>query len=277
MSWMNTENECYKYLLSIVPCSYKVVALGGSNSNNPDILILNSDNEEFLRVEIKQPNSQAAQFVVLLNELSFYFSSLNKDQTEKENCIPIIEYLNTNFNKFRDVKQNSIIVDCPKKLLTNRVKSYYKNYKKCLYFITKYLDDFIIFNTEHIDKYFDISCNLRRKRSGSQSISVAKETDAKNSIISFIKNNYGSINCSFKRINKKLFLLIDEYIGFLNKAKITSLSNNDDIFYLSKTNINGKYEVRKLSSVNNPNVIFTLSIKDVVPKSEESEFLKLFK
>lgn len=215
---------------------------------------------------MKSEISQAAQFVVEIVNDHFEFSKRNK--SEIDNCLPIINYLNENFEKYKYIGQNSIKIDINKEILFSRVKHYYKVEKKADYFIVNFKNKPIVFPTDKSNEYFNIDCFIRRKKSGSRKVPMK----SKDKIIQTIKDNYPDENL-------KYFLYYYNTLFCYTKSPLIELPIlKDNNIYLSLVESHDndyKYEIRLLSNTNNINVIFTLKL--IKYKDESNKLLLMLK
>ena len=248
--WKIFEQECFNYLES----TYTDVGfnlIGGANSAVSDIEVIDKD----FFIEVKLPNAQCGQFVVLENENNFQYSDKNKTSVNQYSNY-IIDYMNMNFKVFHNVGTKGVYIEgISKEIFYSWIIDFYKS-KSTKYFITKKMN-YIIIPLEKIDEYFDITACYRVKKSGSSDPSN-KNIDE---IVNFLKNN----NIKFKlEINDKKLYIVTEY-HLDKKIKI-----NDYTYQFNNIDKN-IYNVRKLSNTNNANVIF--SIKLIKNYQEEEDLI----
>lgn len=267
MAWQETELECVNFIKRIVPNYIKVIEEGGSDSTAPDI-VLKKNNEVLFCVEVKEATSQAGQFVIIEDKNSYKFSKLNK--VCEEPCLPIINYINQNIINYKNIGQSGISVDCDIELTKNRIVNLYLNEKNTKFFITKSKDEFLIFKTEDILNYFDISCVARRKKSGSANIPSKCICSTKETVRAFFDEK--NLKSRFYQDGKKLFVEVDSNLDY----SCTRIECDCFTIYLSKSKSN-TYELRKLSNTNNPNIIFTLKLKTNHSATQQQLFLNMLK
>lgn len=255
MLWENYEKECYDYIKSILPSDITANYEGRSDSTRPDIVL--KLGECFLfNVEIKMGHSQAGQFVLIFKDGNYLFSPRNK--CKEDYCKEIIDYINKNINSYIQIEQNSIRVDCDKESMYKRIKNLYINEKKTLFFVTKILNEYIVFPTEVLDDYFDIFCNIRRKKSGSYS---PPRKDLEKIKEYFDDYFHGESNqFELEETEGKTYIKCNIAKGFDNyRFKVKNEQATYILAYKQGTDL---FEVRKLSSTNNINVIFELISKN---------------
>lgn len=275
MAWQETEEKCVAYLKRIVgnDIDIEIIKNGGSDSTAPDI-VLKKGGINLFNIEVKEPVSQAGQFVISEDENGeFSFSQRNK--CNRGVCQPIIDYINSNKITFKNIDTSGISVDCDKDLMYERVKEFYLNEKESKYFITKSGLNFIIFPTIELEKYFDISCIARKKKSGSKNVSTYVEDCVEEKVTSYlISIGISKDKFIFRRDDKylKLVFIVDEEHNLGGKKFETECFNLN--FSKQKTNEpKNEYIITILSHTNNPNIIFTLTLKPTTPGTKEALFL----
>lgn len=275
--WRKLEQESCSFLKSVFRdnnISFKCE--GDSNSGEVDIKVI-KNGKIINSLEVKSDKCQAGQFVVLLDNSNFVFSEKSKTQ-QTVNTLHILDYLNNNFDKYKEVKAKGIPIDIDKSIIYNRIIEYYKIEKKCDYFITRNSlnNEFVIFNCEKLNEYFDVNCVLRRKKSGS-SFMPKKYI---NEVISYIQTYFSFKNINIERIyndNNKYYI---EFKDKLSKTDVSLNVNNIDIYLSKENNIESSeglvtYSIRKLSSTNNPNVMFVMNLKKDIPNKDFIEELTI--
>lgn len=236
---------------------------GGADPTTSDIKITGLLSE--INIEVKSNLAQAGQFVVLLKNGQFEFSSKNKT-TENTFTYRIIEHLNDNKKYYIEDKNTKIFLD--KSILYGWVIDYYKNVKNCNYFITKYEEELVIIPTDRLDEYFDIRAHYRIKRSGSRNLSYQYLEEALNKIRDDFPhiNNLDIVHNKGKYFVNPTLNLYEDYNAELSKVDIFINKNNS------------MQEVRVLSKISNSNVIFTLDLFNIINidnKKFEIEIKKL--
>ena|GEM_PF-5129227 len=238
-----------------------------SDSNAPDIK-LKIGKQTLFNIETKERIAQAGQFVILSNDKRYELSQSNK--TDPSACQPIIDFINQDYQRYAIVKQNSLSVECPYDLIINRITSFYKKEKETEHLIT--IDNqgrYVILNVDDLSLYFDIECQLRRKKSGSQNIPKSAYQEVEEVMKSFAAAN------NIK--NYKIMADVHDYLKFITTDKRDfgqkKLQMNSFTLYILKRRGN-EYILRKLSATNNPNIIFTLKLKKNHPGTQLTSFIK---
>ncbi|EOD00408.1 hypothetical protein [Caldisalinibacter kiritimatiensis] len=250
--WRDFEIESVRYLnqkYGREDVCFKDV--GGSNSNAPDInVILNSDH--VFNMECKLSPSQAGQFVVLIEQDKFIYSPRNI-YPENIYSKQIIEYLNENFSSFENVGQSSLDIQCDTYVLSKWVENHYLQ-KDSRFIITSNVTKGFkaIIQTEEINRYFQVSACLRRKKSGSRNLPKKDFQIAKELVTEHLESMECEVVNYFKE-GKKTYLEVNT-TNDLQKENCYFGGN----FYLSEEIPREKYSVKKLSTTNNANVIFSL-------------------
>lgn len=264
--WQAFEIECTNFLNTTFSNSnLKFERKGGSDSTNLDISIVKNLNEVG-KVEAKMPLSQAGQIVALIENNKFVYS---KDSKSPNNIYVqcILDYLNTNFKTYSQVGTSSIKINIDSDIFYSRISEYYSSFKKCNYFITHDPKTRCkaIFKCEDLKKYFDVSCVIRRKRSGTRDL-PKKLYKSHIEIISNQLNNK-SINV-IDRVSEsnKLYLNLDTNID--NESQYIATDNAE--IYLSPVS-DKTYRVKVRSNTNNPNILFELKLKRNIIKNEGIE------
>jgi hypothetical protein len=192
-----------------------------------------------------------------INKQYFEYSKLN-DSSINEYSKRIIDFMNDNFDEFKDAGTAGVDVIMPKgsEMFANWIVTYYRE-KGVEFFIT---NGYTILSIQQFSEFFDVKAKYRVKRSGSRPVSKKDITSLSN----YIKNNFD--------ITK---IEVDSNKMFVSSLK--QLHNKRFIFngieYMLSAR-GDKYEVRALSNTFNANVIFSiemklgkrgLSIKDFIP------------
>jgi hypothetical protein len=220
---------------------------GGSDSTISDIEVLYDEKLIFI-IEAKLVPCQSGQFVVHLNEGTFKFSDLNKEENNEFSKL-IISFMNKNKEKYLKLGTKGINIECSEDIFINWIVNHYRN-KKVNSIITSteinnFDNNFIkIFPLSDFKKYFTVTATYRIKKSGSRKIP---------------KSDYTKVNKLLTDIFPNKFALKENgELTFQNLSpKKQKLGDN---FFLSIKE--GNYSVRKLSNTYNANVIFSLSLKD---------------
>lgn len=244
-TWQQFEDNCLNFLNKSYGNKCNLSALGKSDSTQPDIRI--QTNKSTFYIEVKEPNAQSGQFVLLPDEVKkkFVFSPRNK--TEQNEFTDIItDYMNRDFDRFNSAGTAGESLDINKKIFSQWIVDYYQS-KGVKYFITKG-SNYIIFPIAKFETYFDITAKYRIKRSGSSEPSKKYQPN----VIKILKSEYGISNAVTD--GKKLFVS-----GNSSLSKVRFIMGDYE-YYLAPKDGN-KYEVRQLSNTYNMNVIFSISLK----------------
>ena len=234
---------------------------GESDSTAPDIKVYTKKKKLLAQVEAKYSPSQAGQIVVLLNSGQFEFSTKSKNPKVASTEV-LIDHLNKNYETYSDVAQSAIHIQIDDSILFSFITEQYQLKG----------NDWIIASSEssslsannlcliplnELSQYFEISASLRRKKSGTSSLANSMRDKAKE-VISKLFDNY-----KIKVEDKKTFFHGD--IGTHPKELPENL-------YLSPKGEN-IYEIRKRSTTNNANIMFSLKLKENYEFNSEG-FLK---
>ena len=224
---------------------------GGHNSIESDIQIFAGDGSSFF-IETKMPKSQTSQFVLNVRDTEIFFSENN---FSKKNwySLKILRFLN---NKFGDIGKIQCsgpqVLDIPKKVSFGYIKRNFR--EKGIEFVISRdkNDNFVVIPTERLDKFFDVKCVLRRKKSGSRKLPDKYFEDFEKSVMS-------SSDVQILREDNRYFVVSKEPISKGNRY-IQSIGYPNIKYFLSQKSEN-TYEVRVLSNTNNINIIFSLDRK----------------
>ena len=246
--WKIFEDDCHKYLMeNYKDSNVNFNKVGESNPNSSDIEVV-KDNKNIFNIEIKMKKSQCSQFTLRIEDDKFIYSKLNKSKNN-DYSKEIIDYLNLNYDTYKDVKQSTLKVDLPKEIYKKWIIDYYYSLNS-KFIITGTKKNKIILPVEKIEDYFKITCCLRRKKSGSREMpksdyNIIKEY-LNNSNIEF-KEFFNHKNKFFIKFNKK----VNEDFKF-------SIKDNS---YLISVCENGKIgQIKKPNKTNNPTIIFSLEL-----------------
>lgn len=258
-NWSSFEEKCTDFLNTKYSSSslfFKHV--GGSNSNISDIQII-KDNCIKCYIEAKMDIAQSGQFVLLKNpeDSAFIYSTRNKTSITPSSQA-IMDYINENYSNYKDVNTSAIGISLPSYIFTDWIIQHYLD-KGALFIITASPSgELIVFKTEDFGRYFNIKANFRRKKSGSSNLPTSHFKTVSNYLSNILSNN--NIGCNFSTstsgskkyyINLHISQSFDKYQFTINDISY-QLSSKQDSTY------NNLYEIRKLGSTNNPNVIFSI-------------------
>lgn len=256
-SWENFENEMTKYLQEMLH-DYDVIVkqFGNADSTIPDIEITINKNLKKFYVETKMPASQTSQFVVNIENNKFVYSNKNKFRTN-EYSNEIINILNENFDLYKNVSQNGMIVSVPETIAFSWIASNMKNKNVEFIISVDSNNKKKVFSLDQFNQFFNIKTILRRKKSGSQDIPKSYYDDFKK----HLDSKFGKYKYSFSTKGKKLFLNIPLDLSKSECYIDSDVLPNRKRYFLSNKG-NCLYEVKLTSGTNNPNIIFELSLKD---------------
>lgn len=259
--WEKHELECINYLQQNFGMDGHIQFkhLGGSDSTKSDIAVY-KDGKFLFCMDAKMKSAQSGQFVLLPDETSktFIFSEANKSGLNKE-TLAIINEMNNHFEKYKSPGSKGVQLDISQTISANWITSHYKalNVK---FFISKGTD-FVIAPIENFEDYFHIEANYRKKKSGSANPSQ-KDTYLIGNLLKKANISYSNLHFEGKYLTIKL----------PNQAKEFTLKGSEKN-YLFKKEANDSYKITKLSNTNNPNVIFSISLKSKQSPTD----LELFK
>ena len=244
--WKQFEINSSNYLNNVLNIDdIKTSTDGGGNSRETDIKLYHKSNLLF-SIEVKLSPSQSGQFVVKFKNNKFFLSEENHSLNSYSS--KIIEVLN---EKKLDYNGEHLHIDCGDDLCFKWIKNHYL--KKGVEFLitSDSIDSFYsIIPLSRINDFFQVSCVIRKKKSGTSDIPIKDRLGVEKLIKEYLK----SINHLVENIhydNKKMYLYTNRVI---NKSELTV----SDSIFLSKQEENFKYRIKKRSSTNNPNVIFSL-------------------
>lgn len=258
--WQIFEENCVNYLNdNYSKYNVRFKGRGGSDSTVSDILVESSDGRPLFYIDCKMPKCQSGQFVVLPENGRLVFSSKNKSPLNKFSK-QIIEYMNDNFDKYKDVNTKSISIDLSTSILEGWIKNHYKELST-KFVITCNLDNkFIIFPLDKLSTYFDISANYRIKGSGSRYLNKTDSSIVK----SYLEKQFNKEFIEIYKDGKKCFAKFKTN----NLTSNFKFSINDTKFQLSTSNA-----ITKLSNTRNPNVIFSLKYNKIDDPNDLNIFI----
>lgn len=244
-NWEIYETNSKNYLNSILNNTDIVFEkTGGSDSTSNDILV-KFKGKSLFSIEAKLSPSQCGQFVLVRDELNKLTLSENMRFSNKYTN-QIIELIDTNYEN----EISLLNLDISQNLLSNWVKEHY--IKKGVEFIitSTSLNSFnSIIPVNEIEKYFEFSGVLRRKRSGTRGVPKRDKNESKLLLEKHLKN-----------------LKINDYVIDESDGDVTFRLNEDsgiynnlyfDKYFISKVNLN-MYKVKVRATTNNLNVVFSL-------------------
>lgn len=246
-NWQVFEDNCVKFLEDNTKSNnIKYIQTGKSNSRESDIKVYK--NSKFLfSIESKYIPAQCGQFVLEKND----FLELSKQNfTINKYSQPIVDTIN---DLDLDLELNLNRIDIDNELMFDWIKEHYSN-KNVKYFISSNQIDknFNLIELEEIDKFFDVYCVLRKKKSGSRDVSNKKREE----MVQVLKHHLKKQNIEVLNITlsgKSTLIKTSKTINskyFMNKMG-----------YLSEVE-NNLYKLKTLSNTNNLTFIFSINYKE---------------
>lgn len=236
---------------------------GDRNSTVSDIKVQNKNNHLF--IEAKYMPSQSGQIVVLIKNGKFEFSTASKN-TLNPCTTQIINKLNENFSLYSNIEQSSIPISIDSTILFGWIKQTYLD-KNTKWIISSHKhtgftkNELIFVPINEMNNYFEVSTSLRRKKSGSSSVSGSRQQEVK-------------LLCE-KIFNKDIKII--ENKSYIELPCLPKNIHLDENYCLKKEPLNNNlYEIRKKGTTNNPNIMFELKLKNNFDFKEE-EFREFYR
>ena len=247
--WEVFEDSCVDYLNGKFGNEKRqFIGEGKRDATKPDIEYFDDDGFRFA-VEAKMQNAQCGQFVVMIEGKSFVLSTKSKFEKTLTTS-KIIDFINRRFEYYRNVNSTGLEIDCDKELLFTWIEEHYKA-KSTEYIISEYGGEFVIVPIDNLRAYFNVEAVLRRKKSGSGHLNAPNIDDFLNAMHN---SGYPNIRRSDVYIAEDSFCITTYNIP--NRSKFEGKRYT---YQLTKENTK-KYQIRKLSITNNPNVVFSLHL-----------------
>lgn len=164
--WEKLEHEWHAYLNAKYGNYFSLQE--SSNSTVSDILCTKPDNHFY--IDVKSTTAHTGQFVLTPNPdtETFTFSPKNKTPLTS-NTQRIIDYMNDNFDMFKNVQTQQIRLELPQHDMFEWVREYYTTVKNVEFFTTKDTENnFVIVPIDKLAHYFDISAVYRVNEAGHQ-------------------------------------------------------------------------------------------------------------
>lgn len=261
MSWKSVESEGELYLKELVDNPEIIVDggdnFGGSNSTISDIGIFKEKKLLFC-IDVKSEESQTSQFVVKIVSNNFEFGNIKNVSNPKQN---ILEYLNNNFDKFKNASTSGIPLECEQKLIIEHIFEDLK-FKNVKFLLCKtYENRFKIINIKNLNQFFNIEGTIRKKKSGSRPVSLK----SKDIVREYIKIKFDS----YEEKYEKTLLFKSDLNTILKKRFIIEGRE----YLISRDKIENYYQVKKLSKTNNLTVIFSLKLLNNSFQDDAQDFL----
>lgn len=263
MDFIEFENACAQYLRKkYAGLGYEFIVNGGMDYTAPDIKVKKGE-KTICNIEVKEPNAQCSQFVAFADDetRTFTYSTRNHPATASKASLAILDAMSKNFDKHRNPSTDELGLS--NQLYYDRIIDYYLNYKKCEFFMTRESvasGEFIIFPTVNFAEYFNVTACYRPKKSGSRN---PNKKDLKRMPDMLKKSNLG----------KYEIIKDGKYINVQFEVDCTEcFILEGDCRLQFKKLLPKLYRVTGLSSTNNANVIFSISLKESMKKSDWASF-----
>jgi hypothetical protein len=244
--WELFEISSKNYLQKVVKINeVSFTNTGGSDSTSNDIVVSHKGNELF-SVEAKLSPSQCGQFVLVLDD--------NKKFVLSERMRYTNIYTNQIINIIDTTYESEIPLlnlDLSQSMIANWVKEHYKH-KGVEFIITSSgLNSFYaIIPISDVEKYFNFSGVLRRKRSGTRRVPKKDILNCIDVLKTHLNSN-GILNYNIRNDGSTIYLILNSTSNCIGENLYF------DKYFLSSEN-QQKYKVRVRANTNNLNVIFSL-------------------
>jgi hypothetical protein len=254
MSWRIFEKTAETFINTVLKINNVIIeGKGGSDSNAKD-LVVKKNNKEIFNIEIKQKKSQIAQFVVEIDEekKKFYLGKI--DELAKEKTKEILKHMNKNYEYYKNPTQGSIKLRCEEKMMYNCVEKYLKEKNIKFLISSSNAKDCVVISSNNFRRNFSItSGNYRRKKSGTTDLPIKYRQLVKE----YLYNKFTESN--FEEDRKKFFIKIKkDFLKDLRSDLNRSFNFEDFTIFLSKTEDEMKFRIKKKSKTNGPTVIFSI-------------------
>ncbi len=260
--WLLFENECANYLNNKYSAKTKCnfILSGGHDSHEPDLYVIKDSNTLF-SMEIKMAQAQCGQFVLFPNDSSQSFAySLKNKFPMNHYSKRIIEEMENNYFEYNTPSQKQLAFD--KRLFYDWVKYHYQIERDTKYLISKG-NDFVVFNIDNFEKYYDISAVFRIKKSGSANPSASDMKE----ILQLLE--VGSVRFSDLKSDGR-------YVNVkLPDFQENKLIRTGGKYEYQFKRLNGdNFRITKLSNTYNANVIFSIDLLREQDPADLKEFEK---
>lgn len=253
--WQSFEQQCCDYLNRAYGSErVRFICDGGSDSTSPDIIVIIDGVNKF-NIEVKSPQAQSGQFVVLNENGELIFSPRNRSNIE--DALPFLTYMNANYDRYATATTSGVDLEMDPDEYNEWIINHYLE-KNERFVITKDAYSFIIFPTQRYGEYFDTECTYRIKKSGSNEVPK--------SIANSVSELFGGVTYRYE-LGKKLCVISSK-----RYTKGTKLTLGDYDYMVSAVLDDGALYIRRLSNTNNANVIFSISLK----KRQDARDLEIF-
>ncbi len=240
--WADFEQNSAAFLNenSPEPC-LKFKATGGSDSTQPDIQPLIHGKPTLENIEAKLTPSQAGQFVVLLKDGKFQYSSTYPPD---EFSSKIIDEMNQNLEEYSECGTKGVEVMVNQEVLVSWIRQHYANKNSKFIATSTKSGNFdanwiSVIPIERLGEFFQVSAVARRKKSGSRHL-PRKDLEL---VQRLVEGTYGPNHIVYR----------DGQIEFAEGFELQERYFGEGQYFVS-----GKNQIKKLSKTNNISVIFTL-------------------
>jgi hypothetical protein len=243
-NWKIFEKEAYEYLKKNISLpAIELIYEGKSDSNIPDIRVRKANKTLFF-IEEKLSPAQSGQIVFSFDGKKYEFSKKSKG-TNNKFVKEIIKFINENIENFKECSTSSKEVKISQNILIGWIIEHYKMMNVKFIVTSTHKEDFPrnfirIFPLEEFAKYFVVTANFRRKKSGT---SKMPKKDFEN-VKYLIKNKFG-----------KSAKLMETGKLFFNKYNINKTHLGERYYVAEKKE---GYEVRRKSKTNSPQIVFSI-------------------
>jgi hypothetical protein len=258
--WQQFEIEACEYLNNAfkdLPFTFKCT--GGSNSLAEDIMVYKGTDHIF-SIEAKLSPAQGGQFSVIPLEsdgkIEYTYSRGNKFSLDG-NSESIIKHINQSIGKYSEVTQRGIDIDGIQPVLINWVINHYKRKRSEFIITSKGIGGFkAIVPTDELKDNFYVHACLRRKRSGPRKVPDYQYTLAEG----LAQTHFSGLGFGIKG-----FEYDDKGISLtLNSGAQLSKAQRylpENMYISSDRRGRNRYVIKKRSSTNNINVVFSLEYR----------------
>ena len=255
--WQSFEQECCNYLNRAYGSNrVRFICDGGSDSTSPDIIVIIDGVNKF-NIEVKSPQAQSGQFVVLNENDELIFSPRNK--SDIEDARPFLAYMNANYDKYAIATTAGADLDMNPDEYNEWIIGHYLR-RRVKFVITRDAFSFIILPIEKYGEYFDTSCTYRIKKSGSNEVPK--------SIAYSVAELFDGVTYRYE-LGKKLCVVSSK-----RYTKGTKLTLGTYDYMVSAVLDDGALYIRRLSNTNNANVIFTITLKTGQKEYDLEKFIR---
>lgn len=250
-NWKKFEKDALDYLNENYSDYASFLSTGGEDSTKSDILV--KTKKENFYIEIKSPNAQSGQFVVLpdYKNHQFYFSDKNK--TDQNNLTKkFLEHMNSSWDIYKNISSKGVEINLSNEIFSEWIINYYKS-KEVKYFISSWDNKFVIIPIDKFAESFKVTAQYRIKKSGTRKL----PKNLAYRVTNYLKQTYE--DAQVNKIGDHTYL--ETKNNSLNKSFFQVDGLNDQKFYLSKDDLYPQgYRISVRSKTNNPNVIFTIEL-----------------